>query len=92
MQEPKETDNMAAYKIRRSVVIDGKTRWITANTEQEYAEKLTKAFITSVPSNPKEKHNFKDYALTWFDLYSKPNIEAVTQRTYKRQIDLHLVP
>lgn len=27
-------------KIRRSVMIDGKQKWITADTEQEYAEKL----------------------------------------------------
>ncbi len=83
---------MAAYKIRRSVVIDGKPRWITANTEQEYAEKLAKAFGAIAPSSPMEKHNFKDYALTWFELYSKPNIEAVTQQTYKRQINRYLIP
>lgn len=83
---------MAAYKIRRSVTINGKAHWITANTEQEYAEKLAKAFAASGPSCSKEKHNFKVYALKWFELYSKPNIESVTQQTYKRQINRYLVP
>ena len=41
-----EGNNMA-YKIRRAVVIDGKQRWITANSEQEYAEKLASLFHTS---------------------------------------------
>ena len=79
-----------AYKIRRCVDIDGKQKWITANTEQEYAEKVSKMF--GVSSLPREKHNFKDYALSWFELYSKPNIGKVTQKTYKRQIDLYLIP
>ena len=89
MQEPQEVSEMA-YKIRRSIDIDGKQRWITANSEQEYAEKLSKIFGT--PALPKEKHNFRDYALNWFDLYSKPNIEKVTQVTYKRQLDRYLIP
>jgi hypothetical protein len=28
---------------------------------------------------------FSDCALTWFETYSKPNIETVTATTYKRQ-------
>lgn len=81
---------MAAYKIRRSIDIDGKQKWISANNEQEYAEKLSRAFGSS--SLPKEKHGFMEYALNWYELYSKPNIEKVTQATYKRQLDRYLIP
>ena len=90
MQVPQEGSEMA-YKIRRSVEIDGKQKWVTANNEQEYAEKLARAFGTrsAVVSG---KHDFQSYALTWFDLYSKPNIERVTQTTYKRQLDRYLIP
>lgn len=86
-------ENDMAYKIKRSVVIDGKQRWVTANSEQEYAEKLSKLFgasyssMRSVPS-----HNFKQYALNWFELYSKPNIATATQKTYSRQLNLYLIP
>ena len=83
---------MAAYKIKRSVMINGKLKWITANTEQEYAEKLTAAFGMINSADDKEKHSFKEFAQTWFELYSKPNIASVTQQTYKRQINRYLVP
>lgn len=88
MQESKEDFDMA-YKIRRSIIIEGKTKWITANSEQEYAEKLGKLFESSTP---RETHNFGQYALGWYELYSKPNIAKVTQETYKRQLDLYLIP
>ncbi len=38
------------------------------------------------------KHLFADYAMTWFETYSKPNIETVTATTYKRQLTCHLLP
>ena len=38
--EPKGAGLDMATKINRTVVIDGQRRWIHANTEQEYAEKL----------------------------------------------------
>ncbi len=82
---------MGAYKIRRSVNIDGKQKWITANSEQEYAEKLASAF-GAAPQVTKDRHNFKAYAESWFELYSKPNIEKVTQHTYRRQLDRYLIP
>ena len=40
----------------------------------------------------KKKHNFADYAYDWFNTFSKPNVEEVTAVTYKRQLDLHIVP
>ena len=35
-----EDSDMANPKIKRRVTIDGRQVWITANNEQEYAEKL----------------------------------------------------
>lgn len=30
--------------------------------------------------------------MTWFETYSKPNIETVTATTYKRQLTGHILP
>lgn len=82
-----------ATKINRTVVVNGTRHWVRANTEQEYADKLAKLF-NHVPAAPvdKAKHLFSDYALNWFETYSKPNIETVTSVTYKRQITKYLLP
>lgn len=58
-------------------------------TEQEYAEKIWKLYSASGTS---QKHNFRDYALNWFETYSKPNVGTSTATTYKRQINLYLIP
>lgn len=39
-----------------------------------------------------EKHPFSSYALNWFEVYSKPNIETVTAISYKRQLTCHILP
>ena len=79
-------------KITRTVTLNGVKHWIRANTEQEYADKLLKLIgIQSTAPEP-VKHLFADYAITWFETYSKPNIETVTATTYKRQLTRHLLP
>ena len=87
---PMKGDDGVAYKINRAVMIDGKKQWIHANTEQEYADKLKK-LIGRSPEQTK-KHNFKNYALEWFDVYSKPNIASVTAESYKRNLNLYILP
>ena len=79
-----------ATKINRTVTINGEKRWIHANTEQEYADKLTQ-LVNRQPSEA-DKHPFREYALNWFETYSKPNIETVTATTYKRQLTRYLLP
>ena len=79
-------------KITRTVTINGAKYWIRANTEQEYADKLLKLVGTQGTASERSKHLFTDYAMTWFETYSKPNIETVTATTYKRQLTLHLLP
>lgn len=79
-----------ASKINRTVTVDGVKRWIHANSEQEYADKLVKL----LDRKPTEtvKHPFGEYALNWFEHYAKPNIETATATTYKRQLKLYLLP
>ena len=80
-------------KITRTVTINGVKHWIRASTEQEYADKLLKLVGTqSTATEPSKHHLFSNYALTWFETYSKPNIETVTATTYKRQLTCHLLP
>lgn len=79
-------------KITRTVTISGVKHWIRANTEQEYADKLLKLVAAQNVAPEPSKHLFADYAMTWFETYSKPNIETVTATTYKRQLTCHLLP
>lgn len=79
-------------KITRTVTVNGVKRWIRASTEQEYADKLLELVGPQSAAPEPSKHLFADYALTWFETYSKPNIETVTATTYKRQLTCHLLP
>lgn len=79
-------------KITRTVTLNGVKHWIRANTEQEYADKLLKLVGSQGTTQERGKHLFADYAIMWFETYSKPNIETVTATTYKRQLTLHLLP
>lgn len=79
-------------KITRTVTINGVKHWIRANTEQEYADKLLKLVGSQNTVQERSKHLFADYAMTWFETYSRPNIETVTATTYKRQLTLHPLP
>ena len=88
---PYQGGNTDMAKINRTVMINGEKRWIKANTEQEYCDKLLK-LIGANQQEPKQKHPFPNYALNWFEVYSKPNIETVTAITYQRQIKKYLIP
>lgn len=76
-------------KIRREVTIDGAKKWITADTEQEYAEKLLRF---SANFETAHKHLFRDYAEFWFQSYAQPNIATVTAINYERQLRVHIFP
>ena len=79
-----------ATKINRTIMIGGVKRWIHANTEQEYADKLMKLLDSKPPETG--KHPFSEYAWNWFEVYSRPNIETATATTYKRQLTRYLLP
>ena len=78
-------------KINRSVMIHGVRKWIHANSEQEYADKLAKLFGAD-DNQPSGEHLFGEYAQNWFDIYSRPNIETATAATYQRQLTRYLIP
>lgn len=79
----------AKTKINQPVYINGEKRWITANSMQEFTDKVLKLAGTVQTQG---KHLFSDYAWNWFEIYSAPNIETVTATTYQRQLRLYLVP
>lgn len=80
---------MAKAKINQPVIIKGGKRWITANSLQEFTDKV--ADLLSKPQSA-DKHLFSEYAWNWYNVYSKPNVETVTATTYKRQLTLHIIP
>ena len=80
---------MAKYKINQSITINGVKRWITANSMQEFADKVTR--LLGTPQD-RGKHLFAKYAWNWYNTYSAPNVETATATTYKRQIRLYLIP
>ena len=82
-----------AKKIRREVTIGGVKRWISGNTEQEYAERLIAALhLDDSPQFAPRKHEFERYAQQWFEVFSKPNVEVVAATTYERQLRNHIYP
>ena len=76
-------------KINQPVVINGEKRWITANSMQEFADKVTKLLAAPQVTC---KHLFADYAWNWYHTYSKPTVETATAVTYKRQLTLYILP
>ena len=64
---------------------------ITANTEQEYVDKVLRLSGTANKVSG-EKHLFKAYAERWFEVFSKPNVANVTALTYERQLNNHILP
>lgn len=87
---PSEGDTtMAKHKINQYITINGAKRWITADTMQEFAEKVIK--LSGTAPEP-QKHPFDEYAWNWFNVYSKPTVATVTATTYERQLRAYLVP
>ena len=85
--------NRMPMKINRSVIINGVRKWIHANSEQEYAEKLMKLSGSGMEKiQASNRHIFGEYAENWFQVYSLPNIETATAATYRRQLKLYLIP
>lgn len=80
---------MARHKINQYITINGVKRWITADTMQEFAEKVIK--LSGTAPEP-QKHPFDEYAWNWFNTYSKPTVATVTATTYERQLRAYLVP
>lgn len=86
-----ESMSINKKKIRREVVINDVKVWITADTEQEYVDKVL-CMTGSVNRSTTEKHSFSEYATKWFEVFSKPNVSTVTALTYERQLTNHIFP
>ena len=79
-------------KIRRPIVIDGVKTWISADTEQEYAERILTLFSKGATAPQENTHDFGEYAWAWYEVFSKPNVSYVTGLTYRRQLQYHILP
>lgn len=80
--------DLAKYKFNQYVTIAGEKHWVTANTLQEFTDKIMRLS----QGTDKGKHLFQDYATNWYITYSKPNIATATATTYERQLRLHIFP
>lgn len=78
-------------KIRRNIMIDGKKYWVSGDNEQDYANSIIR-LVSGGYAEKKDvvKHDFREYARNWFEVFSKPNIEEATAVTYERQLNKHL--
>lgn len=85
-------DNMAKERIKRRITIDGQTRWVTATNENDYIANALKAMNLTQTQTPTAKHEFRKYAETWFEVFSKPNVSVTTGITYERQMKLYIFP
>lgn len=87
-----ESEEFMSNTIRRHVRINGTTVWITAKTEQEYMEKVVRLSGGNVIPVSKPKHPFGKYALTWLNVFSRPNVERVTSVSYEQQLKNYILP
>lgn len=87
-----ESEEFMSNTIRRHVQINGTTVWITAKTEQEYMEKVVRLSGGNVMPVSKPKHPFGEYALTWLNVFSRPNVERVTSVSYEQQLKNYILP
>lgn len=80
-------------KIRRKVSINGVKMWVCASTEQEYVDKvLSIAQKSQQVVDISAKNVFRTCAERWYLTFSKPNVSRVTALTYRRQLDMHILP
>lgn len=87
-----ESEEFMSNTIRRHARINGTTVWITAKTEQEYMEKVVRLSGGNVMPVSKPKHPFGEYALTWLNVFSRPNVERVTSVSYEQQLKNYILP
>lgn len=84
-----DTEMATKHKINQSIIINGQKHWMTADTMQDFADKIIK--LLGTPQD-RGKHPFDKYAWNWYNTYSAPNVETATATTYQRQIRLYLIP
>lgn len=90
-KESEDEMSINKKKIRREVEVHGVKVWVTADTEQEYVNKVLN-LAGSANRVSEEKHPFRVYADRWFTVFSKPNVAHVTALTYERQLAHYIYP
>ena len=71
---------MAKTRIRRRVTLNGQQMWITATSEQEYAEAVMAAYAEIMPQQADAGHPFND----WIQQYYLDFIKRVHGKDWKR--------
>lgn len=84
-------------RIRREIMVDGEKRWITAPSEQEYAEKCAILLAGKTGETEKKESRpsspfFKECAWQWFEVYKKPKVKPNTAYNYKHDMENHILP
>ena len=80
-------------RIKKQLFINGKSYWVSANSEAEMIEKLSQMLesgsnFKAEPSGPL----FKEYALEWYELYCKPKLKLTTARCVDSYMRCYLLP
>lgn len=92
-QMPFQEENEMAKRIRRPYMINGVKCWLSGNSEQEILDAALKLSGGPAEMRPRSfRHNFRKYALNWFENFSKPNVATATATTYERQLRLYILP
>ena len=83
-------------KIRRPVRIGNEVQWITASTEQEYAEKLITLVSGTNALSPQEAKGtpFREFLLQWYSVFKKHHDDQLntTEISDERRMRLHILP
>ena len=82
-------------KICRPVIIGGKKRWISGNSEQEYAEALMAAYAEIMPQQADAGHPFNDWIKQYyldFIKHADDGQKHTNDITLERALRLHILP
>ena len=91
---PKGEHDMSK-KICRPVTINGRKRWISGNTEQEYADALMAAYGGNLPGQQQEGHPFNEWIQKYyceFIRHEQDGQKHTNDITMERMMRLHILP
>lgn len=90
-----EGDNDMA-RIKGSITIGGKERWITADSPQALIDKTLEVARTNqekpISLTESGAPLFADYAVEWFNLYCKPKVKPTTAAGVQSYLKKHYIP
>lgn len=97
MSQSADGEENEMKKIRRPVRIGNEVQWITASTEQEYAEKLIMLVTGANALAPQEEAKgtpFHEFLLDWYSVFKKRHDDQLntTEISDERRMRLHILP